>query len=67
MIIFAEGLLCVDQLVSLKIQGVTPEFIQQTKALGFNLNTDQLTAFRTGRTKTHPINDIVETRFEQLQ
>ena len=38
--------LTVDQLVSLKIHGVTPEYIQQTKAMGMSLNVDQLTAFR---------------------
>ena len=38
--------LSVDQLVALKIHGVTPEYIQQTKAMGLSLNVDQLTAFR---------------------
>ena len=38
--------LSVDQLIALKIHGVTPEYIQKTKAMGLSLNVDQLTAFR---------------------
>ena len=38
--------LSVDQLVALKIHGVTPEYIQKTKAMGLSLNVDQLTAFQ---------------------
>jgi len=50
---FIEGMnraglkgLTVDQLVELKIHGVTPEYIQQMKSLGFSLTIDQLSAFR---------------------
>jgi len=38
--------LSVDQLIALKEQGVTPEYIRDLKAAGFTLPVDQLLAFR---------------------
>lgn len=38
--------LTVDQLIELKIHGVTPEYIQKMKASGMNLTLDQMAAFR---------------------
>ena len=49
--------LTVDQLIALKIHEVTPEYIQQTKAMGFDLNIDQLTAFRIHGVTPEYMND----------
>ena len=44
----AAGLkdLTVDQLIALKTQGVTPEYVRQMHALGLDLNVDELIAMR---------------------
>ena len=36
----------VDQLIALKIQGVTPEYVRQMHALGLNLDAEELIAMR---------------------
>jgi beta-lactamase regulating signal transducer with metallopeptidase domain len=44
----AAGLddLTIDQLVELKVQGVTPEFVREIKALGLQVDADEITAMK---------------------
>ena len=38
--------LTVDQLIALKVQGVTPDYVRQMRALGLNLNAEELIRMR---------------------
>ena len=59
----AQGLdnLTADQLIALKIQGVTPEYVKEVKALGLHPSLDELIAMRVQGADPHYIADMRAT------
>lgn len=59
----AQGLdnLTADQLIALKIQGVTPEYVKEVKALGLHPSIDELISMRVQGVDPHYIADMRAT------
>ena len=59
----AQGLdnLTADQLIALKIQGVTPEYVKEVKALGLHPSIDELISMRVQGVDPHYIADMRTT------
>ena len=61
----AEGLnnLTADQLIALKVQGVTPEYVKEVKALGLNVTVNELIAMKVQGIDPQYIKDMRATGF----
>jgi len=57
----------VDQLIALKIHGVTGEYIRQIRAAGLQLTPDELVAFRIHGVTADFINELKQTGLRNLE
>jgi beta-lactamase regulating signal transducer with metallopeptidase domain len=65
----AEGYrdLTVDQLISMKIHGVTAEYIRQMHTAGFQLTADQLVSFRIHGVSLEFVHQLQQAGFQNLR
>ncbi|HEY7392925.1 MAG TPA: M56 family metallopeptidase [Bryobacteraceae bacterium] len=59
--------LTVDQLIALKIHGVSGEYIRQMRAAGFQLTADQLVSFRIHGVTSEFVSQLHQAGFQNLK